>query len=81
MKAARQHPSNPACPHQPTTWRALSLSRFGSMARKRVHNADELVSAILAKRPVEHLERAGLVVVKKPTIGGSAALGRGHEDR
>jgi hypothetical protein len=51
------------------------------MARKRVHNADELMSAIIAKRTIEHLERAGLVVMKKPPIGGSAPLGRGHEDR
>jgi hypothetical protein len=47
--------------------------------RKRVHNADELMSAIVAKRLVEHLERSGFVVMKKPPIGGGAALGRGHE--
>jgi hypothetical protein len=49
--------------------------------RKRVHNADELMSAIGAKRLVEHLERSGFVVMKKPPIGGSTALGRGHEGR
>jgi hypothetical protein len=38
-------------------------------------NADELMSAIVAKRLVEHLERSG--VMKRPTIGGGAALGRG----
>ena len=31
---------------------------------KRVHNADELISAIVAKRLVEHLERSGFVVMK-----------------
>ena len=46
--------------------------------RKRVHNADELMSSIVAKRLVEHLERSGFVVMKKPPIGGGAALGRGH---
>ena len=49
--------------------------------RKRVHNADEIMSAIVAKRLVEHLERSGFVVMKKPPIGGGAALGRGHEGR
>lgn len=39
--------------------------------RKRVHNADELTAAIIAKRLVEHLERAGFVVMKRPPIGGS----------
>jgi hypothetical protein len=47
--------------------------------RKRVHSADELMSAIVAKRLVEHLERSGFVVMKKPPIGGGAALGRGFK--
>jgi hypothetical protein len=47
--------------------------------RKRVHNADELMSAIVAKRLVEHLERSGFVVMKRPPIEGSAALGHGFE--
>jgi len=47
--------------------------------RKRVHNADEIMAEIVAKRLVEHLERSGFVVMKKPPIGGGAALGRGHE--
>jgi hypothetical protein len=41
--------------------------------RKRVHNADELMSSIVAKRLAEHLERSGFVVMKKPPIGGSTA--------
>jgi hypothetical protein len=45
--------------------------------RKRTHNADEIVAEIVAKRLVEHLERAGFVVMKRPPIGGGAALGRG----
>ncbi len=40
--------------------------------RKRVHNADELMSLIVARRLVEHLERSGFVVMKRPPIGGSA---------
>ena len=42
---------------------------------KRVHDADELMSEIVAKRLVEHLARAGLVVMRKPAEIGGAALG------
>jgi hypothetical protein len=45
--------------------------------RKRTHDAGEIV----AKRLVEHLERSGFVVMKKPPIGGRAAIGRGHDGR
>ncbi len=47
--------------------------------RKRVHDADENMAEIVAKRLVQHLERAGFVVMKRPPIGGGAALGRGFE--
>ena len=47
--------------------------------RKRVHNADEIMSEIVAKRLVEHLERSGFVVMKRQAIGGGATLGRGFE--
>jgi hypothetical protein len=47
--------------------------------RKRVHNVDEIMSEIVTKRLVEHLERAGFVVMKRPPIGGGGALGRGFE--
>ncbi len=47
--------------------------------RKRVHNADEIVAEIVAKRLVEHLERAGFVAMKKPPEIGAATLGRGFE--
>ena len=45
--------------------------------RKRVHTADEIMAEIVAKRLVEHLERAGFVVMKRPPEIGGAALGRG----
>jgi len=35
------------------------------------------MAAIVAKRLVEDLERSGFVVMKKPPIGGGAAIGRG----
>jgi hypothetical protein len=34
--------------------------------RKRVHNANEIMAEIVARRPVEHLERSGLVVLRRP---------------
>jgi hypothetical protein len=47
--------------------------------RKRVHNAGEIMVEIVAKRLVEHLERAGFVVMKRPAEVGAAAWGRGFE--
>jgi hypothetical protein len=38
--------------------------------RKRVHHADALMGRIVAERLVQHLERAGFVVMKK--TGGEA---------
>jgi hypothetical protein len=46
-----------------------------------VHDAAEMMAAIVAKRLVELLERSGFVVMKKPPIGGAAAIGRGHDGR
>ena len=46
---------------------------------KRVHDSAEIMSAIVAKRLVEHLDRCGFVITQKPPIEGGAALGRGHE--
>ncbi|HXZ17370.1 MAG TPA: hypothetical protein VEH77_15660 [Roseiarcus sp.] len=47
--------------------------------RKRTQNADEIMAEIVARRLVEHLERAGFVVMKRPAEVGAAALGRGFE--
>jgi len=41
----------------------------------------KLWAEIGAKGLVEHLERSGFVVMKKPPIGGGAAIGRGHDGR
>ena len=68
----------PASPEDLAAALAFALRLEG---RKRVHNADESMSEIVAKRLVRHLERAGFVVMKKPPIGGGAALGRGHQGR
>ena len=40
--------------------------------RKRVHDSGEMMAAIVANRLVEHLERSGFVVLKRPPIGGGA---------
>jgi hypothetical protein len=37
------------------------------------------MAEVVAKRCVEHLERAGFAVMKRPPIGGVAALGRRHQ--
>jgi hypothetical protein len=43
-------------------------------------NSAEIMSEIVAQRLVEHLLRAGFVVMKRPPIGGGAVPGRGFED-
>ena len=40
--------------------------------RKRVHDSAEIMSAIVAKRLVEHLDRCGFVILKKPPLPGGA---------
>ena len=45
-----------------------------------MHNADEIMAEIVAKRLVEHLERAGFVVMKRPPDIGGATLGHGFEN-
>jgi hypothetical protein len=66
----------PATPDDLAAALAFAL-RF--QGRKRVHNADEIMAEIVAKRLVEHLERAGFVVMKRPPASGAAALARGFE--
>jgi hypothetical protein len=38
--------------------------------REGIHNAEALMSAIVAKRVAAHLGRSGFVVMKKTPIGG-----------
>jgi hypothetical protein len=57
---------------------AFALRYYG---RKRVLEIAEIMAAIAAKRLVEHLERSGFVVIKKPPISGAASIGRGHDGR
>ena len=64
----------PASPDDLASALAFALRFEG---RKRTHNADEIMAEIVARRLVEHLDRASFVVMKRPPIGGGAALGRG----
>ena len=48
---------------------AFALRHSG---RKRVGDSAELMAAIVAKRLVEHLDRCGFVILRKPPIAGSA---------
>jgi hypothetical protein len=49
--------------------------------RKRIRGAGEIMAQIVAERLVEHLERSGFVVMKRPPIDGASALGRGFRGR
>ena len=61
-------PLSPASPDDLADALAFAL-RFDG--RKRKHDAGEFMAAIVARRLVEHLDRAGFVVMKKPpAIGG-----------
>jgi hypothetical protein len=40
--------------------------------RKRVHDSAEIMATIVARRLVEHLDRCGFVILRKPPIPGSA---------
>ena len=61
----------PADPNDVAAALAFALRYAG---RKRVRTADATMAEIIAKRLVEQLERAGFVVMKRPS-----ALGRGFE--
>ncbi len=40
--------------------------------RKRVQDSTEIMAAIVAKRLIERLDRCGFIILKKPSIPGSA---------
>ena len=68
----------PASPDDLAQALAFAL-RFNG--RRRTHGAGEIMAQIVAERLVEHLERSGFVVMKRPPSVGAAALGRGFEKR
>ena len=63
-------------PADPSDLAAALAFALRYQGRKRVHNADEIMAEIVARRLVEHLERADFVVMRKPPEIGAAALGR-----
>ena len=71
-------PLTPASPEDLADALGFALRYSG---RKRVNDSAEIMAEIVAKRLVEDLERSGFVVMKKPPIGGGAAIGRGHDGR
>ena len=46
--------------------------------RKRVHHADEVMARITAERLVQHLERSGYVLMKKPGRAAPSTSGHSH---
>jgi hypothetical protein len=48
--------------------------------RKRTHDSAEIMAAIVAKRLVEHLERSGFVIMRKPPETGGSELARGFKE-
>ena len=67
---------SPATPEDVADALAFAL-RF--QGRKRIHNADEIMAEIVAKRLVELLQRAGFVIMQRTANSRGAALGRGFE--
>ena len=68
----------PATPDDLAAALAFAL-RFDG--HKHKHDAGEIMARIVAERLVQHLERSGFVVMKRPPAVGAAALGHGHDDR
>ena len=65
----------PATPEDLAEALAYALRYSG---RKQLRDSGEIMARIVAERLVEHLERSGFVVMKRPHTVGGAALGRGH---
>jgi hypothetical protein len=61
-------------PADPTDLAAALAFALRYQGRKRVHNADEMMAEIVAKRIIEHLDRAGFVIMKRLADVGAAAL-------
>ena len=62
-------PLTPAAPQDIADALAFALRYSG---RKRVHDSAEIMATIVARRLVEHLDRCGFVILRKPPIPGSA---------
>ena len=72
-------PADTLTPADPNDLAAALAFALRYSGRKRVHNADELMAEIVARRLIEHLARAGFVVMKRPPIAGGSTIARGFE--
>ncbi len=63
-------PLQPADPQDIAEALAFALRYSG---RKRVSDSADMMAAIVAKRLVEHLDRCGFVILRKPPIPGSSS--------
>ena len=46
--------------------------------RKRVHTADDVMARVTAERLVQHLERSGFVLMKRPAARAPSTSGHHH---
>jgi hypothetical protein len=76
---ARTRPFDKLTPAEPCDLADATAFVLRFDRRKRVHDADEIMAELVAKRLVEHLGRAGFVVMRRPAEIGAAALGRGFD--
>ena len=68
----------PATPEDLAEALAFALRYSGP---KQVRDSGEIMAGIVSNRLVEHLERSGFVVMKRPPAMGGGAIGRGHRGR
>jgi len=62
-------PLQPAEPQDIADALAFALRYSG---RKRISDSADIMAGIVAKRLVEHLDRCGFVILRKPPVPGSA---------
>lgn len=62
----------PATPAEIAESLSFALRYHG---RKRVHDADDAMARITAERLVQHLERSGFVLMKKPPVAAPTTSG------
>ena len=46
--------------------------------KKRVHTADDVMARVTAERLVQHLEKSGYVLMKRPTAAAPSTSGHRH---
>jgi len=74
-------PTDPAEKLRPATQEEIAMTLSYALrydGRKRVRHADEAMARITAERLVEHLERAGYVLMKRPAATAPSTAGYRH---